>query len=99
MPVNKGSEKLIEKYLKEMVESVCGGMCIKLTSASFTGLPDRMLIFPGGKIIFVELKSTGKKQSARQIFVNNQFCKRGVRVDVIDTLEAAAKIINEHARL
>ena len=51
-------EKTYEHYLKTLVEEA-GGECIKLTGV--TGLPDRMCLLPGGRIVFVEMKREGFK--------------------------------------
>lgn len=53
---------------------------IKFTSPSLTGVPDRIVITPQGKIIFVELKKDGGVISARQKFVHKKL--RGYHVDV-----------------
>lgn len=53
---------------------------IKFTSPSLTGAPDRIVITPQGKIIFVELKKDGGVISARQKFVHKKL--RGYHVDV-----------------
>ena len=54
------SEKVVEHKLVELVK-INGGMCIKLLCDQLIGLPDRMCLFPGHKIVFVELKTTGRK--------------------------------------
>ena len=48
-------EKEIEKKLVDAVEAK-GGKCIKWTSPGTTGLPDRIVLLPGGRIAFAELK-------------------------------------------
>lgn len=48
-------EKELEKKLVEAVEAK-GGRCIKWTSPGTTGLPDRIVLLPGGRVAFVELK-------------------------------------------
>lgn len=48
-------EKDIERKLKNLVEKY-GGRCLKFTCPGWKGLPDRIVLFPGGRIIFVELK-------------------------------------------
>lgn len=48
-------EKEVEKYLVRRVEAL-GGRCLKWTSPGTTGLPDRIVLLPRGRIIFVELK-------------------------------------------
>lgn len=48
-------ERDIEQYLKRKVESL-GGKCLKFPTSYETGIPDRIIILPGGAIAFVELK-------------------------------------------
>ena len=52
-------EKIIEQKLTMMVKK-CGGICPKFVSPGFDGVPDRIVLFPGGCAGFVELKSPGK---------------------------------------
>lgn len=48
-------EKLIEKRLRHTVEAA-GGLCLKWVCPGWVGVPDRIVLLPGGRIIFVELK-------------------------------------------
>ena len=80
------SEKLIEKKLRERIKKM-GGLALKLESQHFTGLPDRMILMPEGKIYFVETKSTGDKPRKRQLLVHEQLRGLGFSVDVIDDLK------------
>jgi hypothetical protein len=50
-------------------------------------MPDRIVLMPGGRIWFVELKTTGKKPTPRQEFVIGWLRKLGFEVWVIDTQE------------
>lgn len=77
------NEKLIEKKLREAVKKM-GGLALKFTSPSFSSVPDRIVMMPGGQIWFVETKSTGKKQTVRQKIVMDQFIGLGFRTAVID---------------
>ena len=53
-------EKQIEKYLRLRVEER-GGVCMKFVSPGQDGVPDRIVVMPGGRVYFVELKTeTGK---------------------------------------
>jgi hypothetical protein len=63
MLTNKPLEKSIENVLREEVERQ-GGMCLKWTCPGHRGVPDRMILFPGGIIAFVELKRSGAKVKA-----------------------------------
>lgn len=83
---NKTSEKYIERALVKHVETQ-GGLCIKLLTNHFLGLPDRMILLPGGKILFAELKSKGQKPRKIQEVVHNKLRTLGFRVLVIDDVE------------
>lgn len=45
----------IEGYLRAMVTGA-GGLCVKLNPASYVGIPDRLVVLPGGFTVFVEVK-------------------------------------------
>ena len=77
-----GSEKTVEQFLKSEVEKL-GGICFKFWPVSFTGLPDRIVLLPGGRIFFVELKAENKKPTPRQIFVHGQLKSLGFPVYVL----------------
>jgi hypothetical protein len=49
-------EKEIERKLKILVEGKLGGLCLKWVCPGWSGVPDRILLLPGGRIYFVELK-------------------------------------------
>ena len=58
-------EKVIEKKLVDEVKRR-GGICLKWVSPGFDGMPDRIVMMPGGKCGFVEVKAPGKKPRALQ---------------------------------
>lgn len=80
------NEKLIEKKLREGVKKL-KGEALKFFCMSFTGMPDRIVLMPGGRFWFVELKSTGKKPTPRQAVVHDWLRRLGFQVYVIDTQE------------
>lgn len=86
------SEKDIERRLVELVK-INNGMCIKLLCDQLMGLPDRMCLFPGHKIIFVELKTTGRKPRRIQAYMHKKLRALGFRVEVIDTVEGVEQFI------
>lgn len=88
------SEKLIERKLVEKCKEN-GILCIKLLTYQFTGLPDRMCLLPGGKVVFVELKTTGEKPRKIQINIHNKLRKLGFRVEVLDSTESVQNFIYE----
>jgi hypothetical protein len=81
------SEKLLEKKLVKAVQEV-GGLAVKLIAASFTGLPDRLVLLQGGKVCFVETKSSGKKLKPRQEVIRNLLQRLGFTVWVVDSNES-----------
>ena len=95
------NEKLLERKLVAAVKQK-GGIAIKLTSPSFTGLPDRMILMPKNNIYFAELKTTGKKPTERQVYVLNQLHNLGFFATVIDTqskLDSFLEIISSYHSL
>jgi len=91
------SEKLIEKKLREKIKQM-GGLALKLESQHFTGLPDRMVLMPEGRIYFVETKSTGDKPRKRQLLVHQQLRDLGFSVDVIDDMEGLERFYGKVAK-
>lgn len=78
------NEKILEGKLVQHVKTA-GGLAIKLLPFLFAGLPDRMVLMPGARIWFVEMKSTGEKQSPIQKVIAKKLAKLGFPVLVIDT--------------
>ena len=48
-------EKDIERKLVKMVKEH-GGLCLKWVCPGWSGVPDRIVLLPGGRVVFVELK-------------------------------------------
>lgn len=86
MKENETSEKVFERTLSKYVED-CGGMAIKLLSQFLKGLPDRMFLLPGGVVIFVEFKSTGKAPTKIQTYIHTKIKVLGFLVYVVDSVE------------
>lgn len=87
-------EKVLEKQLIKTVESK-NGWCLKLWSISFTGLPDRLILLPGARIYFVEVKREGKKPNERQTWVHDKLRKFGFKVYWISTKEQLKTFLDE----
>jgi len=79
-------ERQIEAALVRAAHDV-GGMALKWTSPGMTGVPDRIVFIPGGRIVFVELKAPGKKPTPLQLKVQQRIRDLGHEVLVIDSLE------------
>lgn len=92
------TEAALEAYLRSVVTSA-GGLCLKWVSPGYTGVPDRMILMPGGKVYFVELKSPGKRERPRQQYVQRQLHKLGFSVfpsvDSVETIEQILEVITK----
>ena len=86
------SEKVLEAELRERCKAL-GWMCIKLTSQYQRGLPDRLILMPGGRVCFAEIKTTGKKPTALQRLTHERIRALGYRVEVVDTTESLDNLI------
>lgn len=49
------AERALERELKRAVEQA-GGRCVKITPID-KGIPDRLVLMPSGRVVFVELKT------------------------------------------
>ena len=87
-------EREIERKLAQTVKSM-GGICPKFTSPGFDGMPDRIMLIPGGKIGFVEVKRLGEKFRPLQLRRAEQLRKLGFKVFLLDRAEQIGEIINE----
>ena len=75
-------KKLEQKLVKAVKEK--GGLCPKLVSPGTDGMPDRMVLLPGGRIIFIEVKAPGKKPRPLQELRHKQLRGLGFEVYVMD---------------
>lgn len=73
-------ERDTEAWLRRRIEDL-GGMFLKFTSPGNDGVPDRIAMFPDGRIVFVELKTTKGRlariqwyQIHRLITLHQQVC-------------------------
>lgn len=72
-----------------------GGFAPKFVSPGLDGVPDRLLLFPGGKLAFVEVKAPGKKPQPLQRRRIEQLTALGFRVYVLDRKEQIGEILDE----
>ena len=87
-------EKETERKLVRAVKRV-GGICPKFVSPGMDGMPDRMILLPGGKIGFVEAKAPGRKPRILQVRRHRQLRNLGFPVFVLDDPEQILNIIGE----
>ena len=87
-------EKQIEKKLVEAVGKH-GGLCPKFISPGLAGVPDRIVLLPGGHMAFVELKAPGGKLRPLQAVRSEQLRALGFRVYVIDRIDQIGGVLDE----
>lgn len=87
-------EKRIEQKLMMEVRR-CGGMALKFVSPSYSGMPDRLILLPDGKVAFVEVKAPGKKTRPLQIKRHEMLRELGFRVFVLDAASDILMILKE----
>ena len=88
------SEKNIESYLRKKVSDK-KGLALKLIPAGLAGIPDRLVLMPGGRLFFVELKAPRKEPRALQRYTHKLIENLGFMVFVIDSKEAVNCVLKE----
>ena len=86
-------ENVIEKAFVDAV-SKAGGIAFKFTSQTMNGVPDRLVLFIGGRCAFVELKAPGKQMRPLQRKRRQQLQAMGFPVFCIDNLDQVQPAIN-----
>ena len=87
-------EKTVEQKLVAAVKKM-GGICPKWVSPGFAGMPDRIVLLPGAKIGFVEVKAPGKTPRPLQASRHGLLRQLGFRVYVLDEPEQIGGILDE----
>lgn len=85
-------ERDIETYLRDQVR-LGGGRAFKWVSPGNNGVPDRIVLLPGGRIAFVELKAPGKKPTALQLAQHRFITRLEFPVDVIDSKDGVDQLL------
>ena len=87
-------ESTIEKHLVKTVGQ-SGGLAIKLVSPGWAGAPDRLILMPGGKLAFVELKGPGHTLRPLQVRRKRQLETLGFSVYCIDQISQIGGVLDE----
>lgn len=87
-------ERDVEAWLRRQIENL-GGKAMKFISPGNNGVPDRIVILPGGRIWFIELKKEGGRPSGIQKWQAEQLRKLGCNVATIAGMEQARTWIKE----
>ena len=87
-------EKYIEQAFRKAVRD-SGGIALKFVSPGFSGVPDRLVLMPHGKIAFVEVKAPGEKPRALQLSRHKLLRRLGFKVYVPDNPQQIPEIIKD----
>lgn len=81
-PSHAELEASLEAYFRKAVRAA-GGLIYKL-APTVSGIPDRLVIFPGGLMFLVELKAPGGRLSPIQEHVHSELAAVGTTVAVLE---------------
>jgi len=87
-------EKQTEQKMVSAVKKL-GGIAPKFMSPGLDGIPDRIVLLPGGHMAFVEVKAMGCKPRPLQLARHGMLRRLGFRVYVVDSLEQIGGILDE----
>jgi hypothetical protein len=87
-------EKTIEQKLVKAVKAV-GGIALKLTCPGWGGVPDRLILLPGKRLAFVEVKAPGETLRPLQVKRKRQLEALGFSVYCIDHPDQIRQALDE----
>ena len=87
-------EKIIEAKLTQAAKEK-GGLAPKFMSPGLDGMPDRIVLIPGGRMGFVEVKAPGKTPRPLQEARYRLLRKLGFKVFVLDDAGQIGGILDE----
>ena len=88
-------EKNVEQHLTKQVAKL-GGYSYKFTSPGRRSVPDRMVLFQGANLFFVECKAPGKKPTELQQREHDRLRELDFIVFVVDSYAAVDEILGEY---
>lgn len=87
------TEKELEQKLVREVKRR-GGRAYKFTSPGLNGVPDRLVLLPGGRVGFVEVKAPGNKMRPNQIKRKSELEGLGFLVYCLDSPEDIGGVVD-----
>lgn len=87
--LEKTLEGMLGRELKRM-----GCLWLKLVCPGLSGVPDRLVLIPGGKVCFVEMKRPGQHERPLQRAVQKRMRALGFTVfSSVDSVEAFEPVV------
>lgn len=87
-------EKQIERKLTIAAKNM-GGISVKFVSPGFDGMPDRIVLLPGGHMAFVEVKAPGEVPRPLQEARHRMLRRLGFQVYVLDDERQIKAVLDE----
>lgn len=87
-------EKFIERELVSRLKKV-GVESIKFEVLGKRGMPDRIILIPGGRVVFAEVKSPGEKLRPLQEKRKRELENLGFKVYVIDSKTEIDELVKQ----
>lgn len=87
-------ERDIEEWLRGQVEKR-GGLFMKFSSPGQDGVPDRLVIMPGGRMMLVELKTETGRLSKVQVYQIDRLTDMGIEVGVVYGMAGAREWVED----
>lgn len=91
-------ESKVEKYFVREVKKL-GARTYKFVSPGTNGVPDRIVIWPGGSTTYVELKQTFGRLRPNQILRINQINLQGSIACVVYGMDGVDSFIQEYKKI
>lgn len=84
----------IERRLSAGVQAL-GGTSYKFVSPGNSGVPDRIVIFPGGRVEFIEVKAEGGRLKIAQTLQLTKLKELGCRISVLYGMQQVCDYLSE----
>ncbi len=98
MRYSKIIEADAEKVLVQSVQTL-RGLCFKLKFIGIMGAPDRLVLMPGGRFFFVELKQLSGKLEPSQEILFPRLEKRGFKVHILYGVKQVEQFVETHLKV
>lgn len=99
MRVENDIESAVGANLKKWLRQTgIWGEYLKLSVLGFRGWPDRLIVWEGGNVLFIEFKQPGEEPRALQVYVHEKLRKMGFTVEVHDDRAIALDSIKAKIR-
>ena len=90
------TENEIEKKSVSEINRIPGCVAIKFADASRNGAPDRIVLMPNGRCMFLEFKLPGKEPRIEQVAYHKTLQENGHIVYVVTSIDEAVRKVKEN---